>query len=89
MAHHKEQEGELYHNLERLCHLIREANESQVFIDDVECTALINSGAHISTITISFVQSLGLEIKKLQRFISVEGIEGGKVPYFGYEEVNM
>ena len=59
----KELKGELYHNLDRLCHLIRETNEFQVFIDDVECTALIDLGAQISTITISFSQSLGLEIK--------------------------
>ena len=55
----------------------------------MECTALINSGAQISTITISFAQSLGSEIKKLQRLISVEGTGGGKVPYFEYVEVIM
>ena len=56
---------------------------SQIFIDGLECTTLINLGAQISIITISFAQSLGLAIKKLQRFISVEGTGGGKVPYFG------
>ena len=72
-AHQKEQDCELYHNTDGLCHLIGGANESQVFIDDVECTALINSWVQISTIAISFAKCLGLEIKKLQRFISVEG----------------
>ena len=66
-----------------------EATGSHVFIDDVECTALINSGAQISTITISFTQSLALEIKKLQRIISIEGTRGRKAPYFGYIEINL
>ena len=74
MAWQKEQEGKLYHNPDGLYHLIGEVNESQVFIDDVECIALIDSGAKISTITIYFAQKLGLEIKKLQRFISIEGV---------------
>ena len=54
------------------------------FIDNVECTTLIDLRAQMSTITISFTQSLGMEIKKLQGFISVEGTGRGKIPYFGY-----
>ena len=44
----------------------------------------------MSTITISFAQQLGLEIKKLKkRFIDVEGKGGRWVPYFSYVELNL
>ena len=37
----------------------------------------------------SFAQHLGLEIKGLKRFLSVEGKGAGNVPYFGYIKLNM
>ena len=40
-----------YYNPDPLLHLIGEANEASVYVDGVECTALIDSGAQISTIT--------------------------------------
>ena len=40
-----------------------ETNESEVLIDDEECLALIDFGAQMSTITVSYAQKLGLKYK--------------------------
>ena len=58
-------------------------------IDDVECLALVDSGAQISTITIGIVKQLELKIYQLDRILKVETTGGGDIPYTGYVEVNL
>ena len=66
-----------------------ESNEANVFIDNVPCKALVDSGAQLSTICASFVELLGLEVHPLTKLLDIEGTGGGKVPYKGYAEVNL
>ena len=58
-------------------------------IDDVECSALIDSGGLISSITIEFVKQLELQIHQLDRILKFETTGGGDIPYMGYVEVNL
>ena len=51
-----------YHNPNPLAHLVGRVNKAHILIDEVECLALIDSGAQISTIKIEFVKPLGLKI---------------------------
>ena len=53
---------ECYHNPEPLAHLIGKINEAYILVDDVECLALVDSGAQLFTFTIEFVKHLGLKI---------------------------
>ena len=55
----------------------------------MECLALIDSGAQISTITIKFVVQLGLNIHQLDRILQFETTGGADIPYTGYVEVNL
>ena len=55
----------------------------------MECLALIDSGAQISTITIEFSKQLGLKIHQLDRILKFETTGGGDIPYTGYVEVNL
>ena len=43
-----------------------------ILIDDVECLALVDLGAQISTITIEFIKQLGLKMPQLYRILKFE-----------------
>ena len=64
-------------------------NEACILIDDVECLALVDLGAQISTITIEFIKQLGLKIHQLGRILKFETTGRGDIPYVGYVEVNL
>lgn len=78
-----------YHNPDPIYRLIGPANEGKIQIDDTSCTALIDSGAQVSTITESFAKHLQLQVKTLKSLLSVEGTGGSRVPYHGYVEANL
>ena len=69
--------------------LIGKANETKILVDDVECLALIHSGAQLSIINIEFVKQLELEIHQLDRILKTEATGGGDIPYMGYIELNL
>ena len=58
---------EQYHNPDAIAWLVGWVNEACILIDDVECIALVDLGAQISTITIEFIKQLGLKIYQLDR----------------------
>ena len=43
----------------------------------------------MSTISIAHAQKLGLKINTLDRFLDIEGMGGGWIPYSGYVEVQL
>ena len=69
-----------YFNPDPLVHLIGEASEASVYMNGIKCTALIDSGAQMSTITISFAKQLGLPIHHLNRTLSIEAMGEGRLP---------
>ena len=78
-----------YYNPDPLVRLIGDANESVLQVDNYKVTALIDSGAQISTITESFVKLLKLQTRSLRKLLKIEGTGGGRVPYKGYLEVTL
>ena len=64
-------------------------NETKILMDDAEYLALVYLGAHLTTITFTFVKQLGLEIHQLDRTVKLEVTGGGDIPYMGYIEVNL
>ena len=81
--------GPQYHNPDPLVRLIGTPNESQIEVEGVPITALIDSGANLSAITKSFAEELQLEIKGLQTILDIEPTGGGRVPYHGYVECRL
>ena len=53
-------------------------------MDDTKCLAIIDSGAQLFTITITFAQQLVLEIHHLNKILRLEAIEGSNISYMGY-----
>ena len=64
--------------------LIGEANEAIVKINGQEVKALIDTGTHVSSISKSFANELGLEILPLEQKLDIEGSGGYQVPYEGH-----
>ena len=78
-----------YYNPDPLARLIGKSNESTIIIDGKICTALIDSGAQVTTITIDLVNKLKLPIYGLQTLLNFRGTGGGNIPYHGYTGVTM
>ena len=78
-----------YHNPDPIAQLIGKRNESPVIVDGVEYPGLLDSGAQMSTITISQAKKMGLKIQNLESLLDIEGGGGIAIPYIGYVEVNL
>ena len=78
-----------YHNPYPMVRLIGKINETKVCIDDVECLALVDSGAQMSTINLWLAKKLDLPIKHCNDFLELEATGRGDIPYYGYVEVNL
>ena len=52
-------------------------------------TALVDSGAQVSTISAKFCEELDLEIQPLGQLLELEGTGGAAIPYLGFVEVNL
>ena len=78
-----------YHNPDPLLRLIGPANEAKIVVEGQEFSALIDSGAQLSTMLESLVQALKLPIHKLNTLIETEVSRGGTIPYVGYVEARL
>ena len=61
-------------NLDPIAHLIGSSNEAPVIIDGQEVTALIDSGAQVSSISAQFCEELTLQIQPLGLLLELEGM---------------
>ena len=78
-----------YYNPDPLARLIGKSNESTIIIDGKQCTALIDSGEQVTTITVDLVNKLKLPIYELKTLLNFRGTGGGNIPYHGYTIVTM
>ena len=81
--------GSRYHNPDPLCRLIGPRNKVEVIMNDEQVTALVDSGAQISTVSMAFVERRGLPIWQLQQLLDFEGFGGVEVPYTGYTQLQL
>ena len=64
-------------------------NEAPVVMDGREVSALVDSGAQVSTISALFCEELGLEVQPLGQLLELEGTGGAAIPYLRFVEVNL
>ena len=64
--------------------LIGEPTEVETIVNDVPCSALLDTGSQISTLSESFCSQLGLSIQPLDDLLKVEGAGGQPVLYKGW-----
>ena len=78
-----------YHNPDPLLRLISPVNETTIIVEGQRFQALISSGAQLSMMSESLVQTLKLPIHQLNTLIEAEVSGGGVVPYIGYVEARI
>ena len=78
-----------YHNPDPLIRLIGPVNESTVILEGKEYSALLDSGAQPSGISLKLARKLGLKIYQLDTLLDIEGWGGSEVPYLGYVEARL
>ena len=78
-----------YHNPDPLCRWIGPKNEVEVIANDERVTALVDSGAQISAVSMAFVKCHSLPIWQLQQLLDFEGFGGMDIPYIGYTQIQL
>ena len=78
--------GPQYHNPDPIACLIGPTNEAEIVLEGICIPALIDTGANMTFINQWLANALKLPIKPLQTFLDIEGMGGGRVPYYGYVE---
>ena len=63
--------------------------ETKIIVEGRKYPGLLDSGAQMSTITISQAKIMGLEIQNLENMLDIEGSGGVSVLYIGCVEVNL
>ena len=78
-----------YHNPDPLCRLIGPKNEVEVIVNNEQVTALVDSGAQISAVSMAFAKCHNLPIGQLQWLLDFEGFWGIDIPYIGYTQIQL
>lgn len=70
--------------------LIGSPNEAQIILNDQTCTALLDTGSTVSTVSQSLFETLeNVTLNPLQNIINIEGVTGHLLPYNGYIDVGL
>ena len=69
--------------------MIGPKNEVEVVVNDEQVIALVDSGAQISVVSITFVKHHNLPIWQLQQLLDFEGFGGVDIPYIGYTQIQL
>lgn len=74
-----------------LSHLVGEANKCNAFVDGHRCTALLDTGSQVTSISESFfTKNLSdRSIQPVDQLLTVVGAGGQNVPFLGYIEVEL
>ena len=69
--------------------MIGPKNEVEVVVNDEWVTALVDSGAQISAVSMAFVKHHNLPIWQLQQLLDFEGFGGVDISYIGYTQIQL
>ena len=78
-----------YHNPDPPCRLIGSKNKAEVVVNHEQVTALVDSGAQISAVSVGFAKCHNLPIWQLQQLLDFEGFGGIDIPYSGYTQIQL
>ena len=78
-----------FFNPNPIAYLVGWSNEAPIIVDEQEVTALMNSGAQDSSVSLGFCKWMTLKVHLLDRLLGLQGTGGSAIPYLGYVEVNL
>ena len=78
-----------YHNPDPLCRLVGPKHEVEVIVNNEYVTALVDSGAQISAVSMAFAKCHNLPIWQLQQLLYFEGFGSVDIPYIGYTQIQL
>ena len=78
-----------YHSSDAIVELIGRVNEDAICVGDIQVTAVINTGAQVSTITLDFCDKHGDDIHPVKQMSHLEGTGGFSILYLGYIEATV
>ena len=64
--------------------LVGPSSEVEVKVEGKSCQALLDTGAMVSTLTLSLCQQLKLPLHPMSQLVRVEGVGGHSLQYLGY-----
>ncbi len=72
-------------------YLFGESNEADVILNGFRCTALLDTGSTVSTISQQYYEEhfADLDVNPLQQLLSIECANGATLPYSGYIEADL
>jgi hypothetical protein len=69
--------------------LVGRATETDAIFEGKSCSALLDTGSMISTVSKSWCEKQKLQIQPLDGLLKVEGVGGQKLGYLGYAEASI
>ena len=69
--------------------LVGQANEVDLIVGDTHCTALLDTGSMVSTISADTCRNMNLEIQPLDEIIQLESAGGHKLSYLGLVQIDI
>ena len=85
----KSSSSALFLNPNLVTQLMGCSNEAPVIVDGQETTALIDSGAQVSSVSTKFCEDIALQIQPLGQLLELEGTGGAAIPYLVFVEANI
>ena len=71
------------------CQLVGQANEVNLIVGDTHCTALLDTGSMVSTISADTCRNMNLEIQPFDEIIQLESAGGHKLSYLGLVQTDI
>ena len=69
--------------------LVGHSNEVNIGLEGHSCTALLDTGSMVSTVSDSFANTLGLQVQPLEELLRVEGFAGHSMQFSGFVEAKL
>lgn len=79
----------MYKNPDAWSRLIGKSNIAPVYLNGINCTALLDTGSQISFISKRFAKAKGFKIHPISKLVNFKGANGLGIEYSGFVEVNL
>ena len=69
--------------------LIGRAKEEKITVNGKTVIALLDTGSHITHVSLDYCQAMGIPIHPIDQLVNIEGAEGAAIEYVGFIEADL